>query len=408
MSKISKIKNVSLTSQSVDLDFNSLESNGLNYTCYPKKTLNYIGEKYVIERLFFVDNSLYLYGDRKLSFVEGKRVILIDDKTFYYEPRMVSIKNNNEESHLIFDDEVAKFTVDGKSFPFMGGESYVVVSDMLFNGYFNELYVMKDFNVDDEKQEYSHGFNFKVERKDGNIFGLAEYDEGILILCKHKILKLSITKDPGDIVIEKVLTPYFTAKGNSFRTCGDKAVFVAEEGLCIYDRGKLTIVKLPNGVSYISSYNNCSNNGSLYVIPFKKNNEPYLLVYDLSEKTFTEIKSAATALSRNGAYFVGEDRYVYQIVKGSITTGGSDDFDSITTHLNTCNDKLLSSIEVHAIGSATLSVLFDGGEKTFAVNEGCNKLRCNLCSKQFTFTFKDKSQTFKVEKVKVNYTKLGG
>lgn len=408
MRKIFKIKKVSLTSQSVDLDFNRLESNGDNCICYSKKTSHYIGKNYVSERLFFLDNNLYLYGEGKLCFVEGKSVRIIDDKTFLSEPKIVSIKNNNEQSHLVFDGEVAKFTTEGESFPLTGGDSCVVFLDMLFNGDFNQLYVMKDFKVNDEVQEYSHGLNFKVEEKDGAIFGLAEYDEGILILCEHKILRLSITKYPGDIVIEKVLSPYFTAKKHSFISCGDKAVFVAEEGLCIYERGKVNIVKLPIGVEYISSYNSCSCNGSLYVIPFKKNNEPYIIVYDLLENTFTEIKSSATALSKDGAYFVGEDGYVYQIVKGRIETGESDVYDGVTTHLNTCDDKLLRSIEVHAMGSATLSVLYDGGEKSFAIKEGCNKLRCNLYSKQFTFTFKEKSQTFRVEKVKAIYTKLGG
>ncbi len=407
MRKISKLKKVSLTSQSVDLDFNSTNISSGHSVVYATKTLRYIGENYAPERLYFVGNNLYFYGDNRVCYVEGKRVITIDSTNFFDEPRIVSIKNNSEQDHLIFSDDVGNFVFQRKRFYIRGGESYAVVLDMLFNGFVNELYVMKDFEVNDEKQQYSQEFSFFVEEKDGVIEGLVEYDEGILVLCSHKILKLSVTKDPGDIVIEKALTPYFTAKANSFISCGDKAVFVADEGLCIYERGKLTIVKLPSEVNYISSYNNCSCNGSLYVIPFIKNKEAYIFVYDLLDNTFTEIKCSATALSKNGAYFVGNDGYVYQIVKEYAETD-SNDFDGVSTDFDSCENKLLHSIEVHAVGSATLNVCFDGGEKTFTIKEGCNKLRCNLCSKQFTFTFMDKSQTFKGEKVKANYTKLGG
>ena len=131
MRKISKIKKVSLTSRSVDLDFNGNEKQVDNFVYYPKKTLNYIDEKYIPERLYYVDNNLYFYGDGKVCYLDGKKAIPVDTTNFFYEPGIVSIRIKDEQQHIIFDDQVANFIFLNKTYPFSGGEYYAVISNML-------------------------------------------------------------------------------------------------------------------------------------------------------------------------------------------------------------------------------------------------------------------------------------
>ena len=72
-----------------------------------------------------------------------------------------------------------------------------------------------------------------------------------------------------------------------------------------------------------------------------------------------------------------------------------------------CVKKVLTLIEVHAVGSATLKVSTSFVEKEYKIQSGCNKIHCNICDESFYFNFIDKSNDFCAIKTNLTYIKLG-
>ena len=408
MNKVAKLKKVPYKVETLSLDFNNAQINDKTTFVYAKKMPNFIDKRFVPEKFYYEGDRLYFYSGERMYLSNLTSVKALSNINYEYEPYVVSIKNNNEYSQLIFDGEKANFVSDSDTFEFYGEDIHAVVRGLLFQGGIYDFFVSKDFCVTHGAHEYTQTMCYMLEEKDGEVLGIAEYDECALILSEHKLIKISFTKAPGDIVVEKILTQYFSAKKKSLAVCGDKAVFIADEGLGVFDGHKLSFVKIPNNIEYENFYEHCSFNGSLYVFPFTRDNEKWLCVYDVVEGVFTEIKASADALSRSGAVFLGEDGYAYKIVKEERVNVIENVTEGVTTHLNYCGRKILRGIEFHSQGEAILNVSSDGGEKNFIIKEGCNKFYCNLCSENFTLTFNNKSQSFRVGEITFRYTKLGG
>ena len=81
--------------------------------------------------------------------------------------------------------------------------------------------------------------------------------------------------------------------------------------------------------------------------------------------------------------------------------------DGVKTGLDDCYKKVLTLIEIHAVGSATLQILTSFTEKEYKIKSGCNRINTNLCDREFTFNFIDKSEDFCPLKATVTYIKLG-
>ncbi len=407
MSSVKIIKNVHLSKKTVTVDFN--DANIVNEVGYAfaQKTDYTIDENLSPTRIYNEGGGVQLFSGNIVYYYKNGEFIPVTDIEFSSEPNVVYLRNNAGESLLLYNEEVAEFHNDGSPFNLEFSKIYTTAYERIFQAFGREVYVTKGFNSDSGSFEYSHGLCYRVDVDDGDIVGLAEYGDYILVLCENKLIRLSFLREPGEVIAERLLTPHFTAKKESLAVCGDKAVFLSGDNIAVLKGKNLTFVKLPSGISVEDVYTHCSSNGSLYVIPFKREGVKYLCVYDVNEGDFASFLCNATALSKKGALFFDEEGGISTVKKGekvinTILANG------VKTQIDGCGRKILLKVEIHAKGKATLFILSDAGEKVYSIKDGCNEIRCNICSREFTFRFDEKSEDFYAEKTSLTYTLLGG
>ncbi len=395
-----KIKKIKVKKVKKSLDFNLEEKTRENYYYYAKKTEKTIPTDLKVKRLYLEEKNILFFTENGYMYrLNNGTASLLTDIEFIATPKVATVKINGRKDLLIFNEEVAEFNNYGVPFSLEYNNVYLVMEDIFFTAEANELTVIKMMAFDGSKIE--NVFSFKGNKEDGKIVDVKEYDGEILVLFEHKIVTISLTKDPGDIVVDRVLTPYIFAKENTLKVCGDKAIFISENKLAIYKRGNLSFINLSNDINLV---NYASSNGFIYAIPFIKESEDYILIYDAEENILSELKLDGKTISKDGALIVNSDGEIMQIEREVLK---SESVDGVKTGLDDCGKKVLTLIEIHAVGSATLKVLTSFTEKEFKIESGCNRINTNLCDREFTFNFSDKSQDFCPLKTTVTYIKLG-
>ena len=397
-----KIKKVNAKKVKKAINFN-LEENAIEKTYYyAKKTGNIIPSNIKVKRVYSEKENIFFFAEDGYMYkLNNGNVSLLTDIEFIETPKVVAVKINGREDLLIFNEEVAEFINYGLPFSLEYTSVYLVIEDTLFIADNNELKVIKMTSFDGSGIE--NLFSFKGNKEYGKIVDIKEYGGDVLVLFEHKIVTISFKKDPGDIVIDRALTPFISAKENTLKICGDKAIFISENKLAIYKKGNLSFVDIINANEL---FNYASSNGSIYVIPFSKENEDYILVYDSEENLLSEVKLNGKTISKNGAFIVDDLGELVQIERG-VLQSESRSVDGVKTGLDDCLKKVLTLIEIHAVGSATLKVLTSFTEKEYEIKSGCNRINTNLCDREFIFKFKDKSKEFCPLKATVTYIKLG-
>lgn len=399
-----KIKNVKVKKVKKAINFN-LEENAIEKPYYYAiKTGTIIPSNLKVKRLYCEKGNIFFYTEDGYMYrLINNAVSFLTDIEFIEMPKVVAVKINGREDLLIFNEEVAEFNNYGIPFTLEYTNVYLVIEDVFFATRENELKVFRMTLTSFDGSGIENLFSFKGKSEDGKIVDIKEYGGDVLVLFEHKLVTLSFKKDPLDIVVDKVLTPYIFAKENTLKICGDKAVFISENKLAIYKKGNLSFVNLP---SIANVFNYASSNGSIYTVPFSKGSEECLLVYDVEENLLSELKLNGKTISKDGALIVDSLGEIMQIERGVIKSESVSD-DGVSTGLDDCFKKVLTLIEIHAVGSATLKVLTSFTEKEYEIKSGCNRINTNLCDREFTFKFKDKSEDFCPLKATVTYIKLG-
>ena len=402
MIKSLKIKKINVKKVKKELDFNLEEKTGDKTYYYLKKTGTIIPSEFNVKRLYSEDGEMFFYTlDGYTYSLKNGNALLLTDIEFIETPKIAKIEINGKKDLLVFNEEVAEFYSYGYPFSFEYYNAYLIIDNVFFAVEGNELKVIKITGFNNHETE--NVFSFRGEKEYGKIVDIKQYDRDIIILFEHKIVVLSFIKDPGEIVVEKVLTPHFFAKDNTLKVCGDKAIFITENKLAIYKKGNLSFINLP---SVENIFNYASSNGSIYVVPFNKEGEDYLLVYDAEENVLSELKVNGKSISKEGAFIVDSSNEIMQVERGVLKSENVS-LDGVKTCFDDCSKKVLTLIEIHAVGSGTLKVSTSFTEKEFKIKSGCNRINTNLCDREFTFKFTKKSEDFHSLKATVTYIKLG-
>ncbi len=360
-----------------------------------------------IVRLYNEDYRIQYYlSDGSVCFHNENSTSILETFKFTSEPNIVPLRNKGEDAFLAFNQESAFFSNAEESFSLNCYPVYETVKERLYQANGREVYVSEGFNVLTGNHDFCYRICYNTERADGKVLGIVDFEGNILLGCEHKLVMLSFSQQPDSVVVKRLTTPHFIMREDSFKLCGDKAVFLSEGKICLYSSKGFSSVSLPKSVQWEEIYTHCSCKGALYVIPFIRDGEKYLCVYDTEKDKFAEIKTQAIGLSKKGALFF-EDGIIYSLateeyIENSISKNGFD------TDLDFCGAKVLYEIQLHAEGNGVLTVMGDFGLKSFNISSGCNKLYCNLYSKKFTFAFSEKSADFYATQAQLVYSKIGG
>lgn len=352
----------------------------------------------VPRRLYSLFDRYYCYAEDGTIYLLEEDFFQIMEKSFSREPNILSMRNFAEETLLIYDDEKGYFLNDDKnSLKPTHSKVYCYAFGKLITARERKLIVEHSFNIVSDRYEFKKEFCFNTEVEEGNIVGICQYGEDILLVCKHKIITLSFVKNALGAEIKRVNTPYINALEKTFILCGENATFISGNEIAVYSNGNLNFYPLPSKVNKQTIYDECKEvDGKFYLIPIMVDGVKSLLCFSHESHTFFEMKGEFNALSKNGGLFYKDDS-LYKI--SQVTTGGKLDFDYLGA-------KTLYKIEIKCDGKATLIVDGDFSKKQFDLKAGLNQICCNLTSKEFGFYFDDASSDFCILECSVTYSKI--
>ncbi len=353
-----------------------------------------------------VPKRLYSLFDRTYCYAEDGTIYQMADNEFFQimenaysrEPNILSMRNRADETLFIYDGEKGYFLNDVvNSLKATYSKVYCYAFGKMITAKDRKLIVEHSFNLVSDRYEFKKEFCFTTEADEGNIIGICQYGEDILLVCKHKIITLNLVKNAFGAEVKRVNTPYINALENSFIISGENAIFISGNEIAVYNNGNLCFYPLPSKVNEKTIYEDCKEvDGKFYLIPFIVDGEKSLLCFSQDTHTFFEMKGEFRALSKNGGLFYKDDS-LYKI--SQVETSGKLDLDYLGA-------KTLYKMEIKCEGKARLIVDGDFSKKQFDLKAGLNQICCNLTSSEFGFSFDNASSDFCVLESKVTYSKI--
>ncbi|MBQ7339603.1 MAG: hypothetical protein IJW43_01975 [Clostridia bacterium] len=351
------------------------------------------------KRLYSLFDRTYCYAeDGTIYQMVENEFFQIMEKSFSSEPNILSMRNRAEETLLICDNEKGYFLNDEEnSLKATYSKVYCHAFGKIISAKGRKLIVEHSFNLVSDQYEFKKEFCFTTEADEGDIVGICQYGEDILLVCKHKIITLNLVKNAFGAQVERVNTPHINALENSFNLCGENAIFISGNEIAVYNNGNLSFYPFSSKVNELSIFGDCKEiDGKFYLIPFTVDGEKSMLCFSLDTRTFFEMKGEFSALSKNGGLFYKDDN-LYKI--SQVATSGKLDFDYLGA-------KTLYKIEIKCEGRARLIIDGDFSKKQFDLKAGLNQICCNLTSSEFGFSFDNASSDFCILESKVTYTKI--
>lgn len=352
----------------------------------------------VPKRLYSLFDRTYCYALDGTIYQNVGEFFQIMEKSFSSEPNILAMRNLADETLLIYDYEKGYFLNDiaNQVMPTYS-KVYCYAFGKLITARERKLIVEHSFNLVSDRYEFKKEFCFTTEADEGDIVGICQYGEDILLICKHKIITLNLVKNVFGAEVKRINTPYINALENSFSLCGDNATFISGNEIAVYNNGNLSFYPLPSKVNEQTIYGDCKEvDGKFYLIPIVIDGEKSLVCFSHETHTFFEMKGEFNALSKNGGLFYKDDS-LYKI--SQVATSGKLDFDYLGA-------KTLYKIEIKCEGKANLIVDGDFSKKQFDLKAGVNQICCNLTSKEFGFSFDDVSSDFCILECMVTYSKI--
>ena len=364
------------------------------------------------KRFYMVGGEIFIYSATyKVAkyFPESNFFDDACDTSFYTEPKIACVKNNFEETFLIFSDDKALFLNQPLEIFSLGKVSAFCVSfGKVFTANGRELFVSYGFNINEGSHNFNKEFCFKTEPDEGDIIEIIAREDCVLLICQRKIISVSYTKKLGELVIERISTPLFNAEKNSVCDFGEKIVFLSNDKIAIYKNKSIEFVDVFEGVKFDSKVAPCSQaDVSLFLIPYKEGSNKKILIFDVEEKNFHQLDFNMVGLSKYGGFFENSDKKIWFIKRKTLLSNVINK-GSMTFNFNDLCKKILLNIIVKVSGSALLNISGDFGSKEYQLVDGINNINCNLTSREFNMELKEKSSDFTCEKMQLTYCKVGG
>ncbi len=361
-------------------------------------------------KLFYLENRLFMpvsgAGLYELTYSGAKYLsepIMADN-----DPFMVSVRSNGNRSVMVMDKDMGVFigSANNKEFAQPTPSACCTYKGELVYATNTAVYVRYDF--DKLNGTFKEAPIFQTTYDDEHVVGVAEYKGGILVLLKNKMVELSLTVKPWDVVVKRAHLPYFSAREKSLIVIGDRALFIWADKLCAYKDSNLTFYDLPLGLTANSVLNGCGKYENLYLFQYDNNGEKGLFAFDCMENEFYQLNQPVTVVSQEGGFiFLEYDQQAYRLALTKTVISAPTQNGGVVTDLGVPEKKIIYKIKFFASGSATLKITGDFGEKTFDIAKKNNNIKCNLISGDFTFEFVNTSSDFSAEKLNVIFTKIG-
>lgn len=368
------------------------------------------------ERLYYAGGRLLAYlSDNKLYIEENGAFTKYSDNSYAAPPDVVAITVNGESKIAVVTEEGAVFS-DGQTADIVKGERYAAINGMFFSAEGRTLYFSAPFDQENFSVNSGGGGQFASMPEDGEITALADAGEYLAVLCKRRAIRLDFAGAQTDYRAERLASPAdINVVKNTAAAVGDRIIFISGGFLCEFYKSSVSAVKALPFQDYTVTAAACSF-GEAYLLPVTVGDEAYTYCYDALTGS-EHLLPAYAAYSETGGF-------VYDFASGKVlglsfsyaesgeqTSGANIAAVSergAVYDFGSCFKKRLYKAEVHCTGAAVLTVSGESADKTFALKEGCNALRINMTSREFTVRITGFSAGFELKKAAFEYAVLGG
>lgn len=218
---------------------------------------------------------------------------------------------------------------------------------------------------------------------------LVRYNEKFKELKKLDILPLSVVK-------------------NSLIRFNDHVLcFLNDNKICLFDGEKITYKKSMLDDMKGATFTAFGGNASCYYINVTLDGVKYTYAYNILTgeemlSDYYKLLSDTDGIAINVA-----NNAVVRLSIAYKTVANTNQKLTITEDLGCCGNKIITGLEIHTIGSGEIVFSGDFGEKVFLLKSGCNTVRCNMGSVNYTIKFQNLSSDFTIEKAKLKYRQCG-
>ncbi len=274
--------------------------------------------------------------------------------------------------------------------------------------------------------------NITLANGKGNIVALSSYKNYLYIFCQRGVTKAEIHGNASEFELTECNVNCGTIHGNTVKACGEKIVFVADNGLYSFDGTKA--VQLLSGISNLfdkQSFSSCVaqyHNGK-YILAFRANfgdNNKVLcefgqyvnnalLIYDTTDSNYSIMRGADVCeMYVYNSSLLLNVRYNNSVVTGCLSQSGKL-FDNSMPKLrisapyrfDSLDKKFVRYVEVGKVcGDVQLVVVSDGTVNLYAVQRSNlpQKIMVRTQAQEFAIGIVATSATFEVDTLNIVYT----
>ncbi len=367
-------------------------------------------------RTFCVEGKPYAQGSDNRIYVYEKSTWTPICNTLFTAPvNVISIIYEGEKRLLIFSAEKAVIKGLGEiEVALPEHELYAYTAGMLFMAKGNVLRFSKPFNFTDFTVDLELGGYLETEADLGEIVGIKGENNGVTIVCKNGIARLTTVGERTEYTFKKYDIPFIDVVPKSFASTPDAVCFISENSFCTFKKGALTSDTLPFDMTDAQITDNAVSARGFYLLPMRLKGVDTDYVYcregslRKSASTVSATKSwsyngssgkttckqgflfdGRVALSNDGGF--AADKMTNSVYKLSLADEGEEITPSTTYYKSRAIDfslhdaKFITDIKVDCVGGFTLKVSGDFGTATFGIEGGRSHIKCNLQSTCYTF-----------------------
>ncbi len=355
--------------------------------------------------VFTTDGRQIVYAEgRFYENVEGAFRKIVEDAESV-SPTVLSVTDGGENRLLILT-ETKSLLVGEKTtvvkIPY--GKYACVCDERLFIANGNEIVYGEPFNYGKISVSDQIGGKIVVNGF-GNICGLWSASNGVYVFLEKAIFLLTTSED---FSLKKLNVGGRTITDGTVRGYGDKAFFMSEGEVCVFDGKKIKTEDFGFNKECVKLGNEVSAKDGIYCVSCTVNDDGEKYVYcrdvDLQEEFITE---RVGFLFDYGGYAMEEYAYlppVSRLCKLSSTRVYKESFRAgfVKRGLPGVGCKTITGVSANIEGDAYLDVTGDFGTTTFYV--GKRSSGCKLRSRGFGFEFTDTNKFKRAEDLTISYT----
>ena len=351
------------------------------------------------QNAYCVNNRLFAYSSDKYIY-EYKSYAFSKVDTSESLPILVPIIFEGQEEVLAINSTTS--FVLGKSqnqFNVPKGSYWANYDNRLFIAENNVLYFSGPFDAKNLSMDLSNIGNISVSAQDGKIYGLANYQDDLIVVCQKSIYKLHISQG-GEFSFGKLNIALPEVKAGSVVKVGSELLFVASKKLYAYKNGKVELLK-PAFETYLSkTLKQALAYDEYYAITFVVAEMNYLYMYNTRTKQ-VHIIGESFGDYIGGKYFY--DKSLNRIYQISVLKISPSEWTSLELDLGTHKNKMVTEVSVNMSTSGTCYVFGDTGSKWFGLRTGNNNKKLQLQGRKFSFSIMYNIKDVVIKDFKVKY-----